>query len=90
MTPSIKIISQALVQVEQVLAKSEGILNTLQQQLTQVTNQRIGLTAQKAMLVELKKAIESSEQPELTKDETVVDVAEVKEKPPTLKLIKKE
>lgn len=61
MSPGIKVITQALLQVDQVLAKADTALNTLQQQLTQVTNQRIGLAAQKSMLVELKKTIETEE-----------------------------
>jgi len=64
MSKATNIIASALIQVEQLIAKSEGVLNTLQQQINQVNSQRIGLNANKTMLTELKKAIENAEEEE--------------------------
>lgn len=64
MSKATNIIASALIQVEQLIAKSEGVLNTLQQQINQANSQRIGLNANKTMLTELKKAIENAEEEE--------------------------
>ena len=64
MSKATNIIASALIQVEQLIAKSEGVLNTLQQQINQVNSQRIGLNANKTMLTELMKAIENAEEEE--------------------------
>lgn len=54
---SLNIINQAHSQVEDLLKKAEQTLTLLQQNLQQVTSQRIALAAQKALLEELKTKI---------------------------------
>jgi len=70
-SPSIQIITAALQQVEEVMVKAEQSEKLLDQNLTQVRSQRIGLNAQRQMLVELKNRISNAEQtvakPESTK-----------------------
>jgi hypothetical protein len=60
-TPAIVILKSALSQVDEVLSKSEATLKLLQENINQVTSQRIGLTYQKGMLSELITAVKSAE-----------------------------
>lgn len=57
----LKLLTTALVQIEATLRKVEEANNTLQTQLQTIQNQRIGLTAQKHMVFELKKRLEDIE-----------------------------
>ena len=50
---AVSIMTTALTQVEEVLAKAESTYTLLQQNLQQVATQRIGLQSQKQMLMEL-------------------------------------
>jgi len=58
---TLELMKAALVKVEEVLAKADQTATMLQQNITQVTNQRIGLSYQKAMLMDLIGVVEKSE-----------------------------
>jgi hypothetical protein len=60
-SPAITILTAAYQQVTEVLAKAEATLQLLQQNLTQVSSQRIGLQHQKTMLIELLQKIKAAE-----------------------------
>ena len=60
-SPALAVLSAALAQVQEVKVKSEQTLQLLQQNLNQVTNQRIGLQHQEAMLNELIAKIQQAE-----------------------------
>ena len=60
-SPGMALLSRALVNVEQVLSKNEETLAAVREQVTKLTNQRIGLLSQKHMLVELKTQLEQDE-----------------------------
>lgn len=57
----IQLLTVALSQVNETLDLNTKTLQMLQQNLTQVTNQKIELTAQQKMLVELKAKLEQLE-----------------------------
>lgn len=57
----ITLLSAALVQVEMTLRKAEEAMTQLQQNLGKINEQRLGLSAQKMMLVELKAQLEEIE-----------------------------
>lgn len=58
---SISILKAALTQVSDVLVNAEATINMLQQNLAQVTSQRVGLQYQKNMLTELITKIQDAE-----------------------------
>lgn len=60
LTP-LQILQSAQAQVEDVLVKAEQTFQLLQQNLTQVSTQRVALSAQKQMLVELISRIKQEE-----------------------------
>lgn len=59
----LKVVSSGLVQLEEMLNKSLEVEKTIQEQLTKANTSKIGLLAQKALLVELKKKFELMENP---------------------------
>lgn len=59
----LKVVSSGLVQLEEMLNKSEEVARAIQEQLNKANTSKIGLLAQKALLVELKKKFEQLENP---------------------------
>lgn len=55
------VITDALVQIEMLLKKIDEATVTVQGQLQKLENQKIGLSANKAMCIDLKKVIEQKE-----------------------------
>jgi hypothetical protein len=60
-SPGMNLLTQALIVVEQACQKADDALVKINQNLTTLQNQRIGLAAQKGMLVELRKKLEEEE-----------------------------
>ena len=60
-SPVLTILSSALSQVNEVLGKAESTLQLLQQNISQVSAQKIGLTHQQGMLTELITRIDQAE-----------------------------
>lgn len=60
-SPAVVVLKSALSQVEEVLTKSEATLTLLQQNINQVSSQRVGLTYQKGMLTELISKVQQAE-----------------------------
>ena len=60
-SPAVNILKNALTQVEDVLKTANESFQLLQNNLQQVTNQRIGLTHQRAMLQELISQVQNAE-----------------------------
>jgi uncharacterized protein YoxC len=58
---AVQIIISAITKVSEILETADKTLQNLQQHITQVTNQKIGLAAQHKMLVDLKTTIEQAE-----------------------------
>ena len=60
-TPAISILKSALTKVEEISANADKTLQMLQQNLQQVSSQRIGLQHQQNMLIELIEKIDAAE-----------------------------
>ena len=56
-----KLLTSALVQIEMTLNKADEALTAMNTQLRQIQDQKIGLTAQKTMVMELKRILEERE-----------------------------
>lgn len=67
---SLNLVSNALVQVEALIVKSDETIEQLQTHLQKLSTQKIGLGAQKLMLTELKKKIEEEIQTPTIKPNT--------------------
>ena len=59
----LKLLTSAAVQIEMTLKKVDDALETVTGQLAQIKDNKIGLTAQKAMINELKRILEEKENP---------------------------
>lgn len=58
----VKLLASALVQIEMTLNKVDEALITINNQLRQVQEQKIGLSAQKTLVTELKRILEEREE----------------------------
>lgn len=73
-TPAMRLLSAALIQVDQVLNKANETMETIQAQHNEVARRQIELNAQRQMLVEIKNRLEIIETETATVDAPVIDV----------------